>query len=113
MYRLEIIDKQGRKLYHALPDDNPIVTVGRSNENDLVLADRSVSRWHAKIHINGDNISIEDLNSANGVVVNFKRIKEITPIKQGDEIVIGETKFTLKQIEDEPTDSPTIVDAPC
>ncbi len=42
-----------------------VVTLGRADDNDVPIEDRSVSRYHAKIHVS-DGLTIEDLGSANG-----------------------------------------------
>jgi pSer/pThr/pTyr-binding forkhead associated (FHA) protein len=48
--------------------------IGRSFDNDMVVADESVSRHHARLSVTGGNVFIEDLNSANGVFVGRERI---------------------------------------
>jgi DNA-binding NtrC family response regulator len=40
--------------------------LGRADDNDVPIDDRSVSRYHAKLHVD-DALSIEDLGSANGI----------------------------------------------
>ncbi|MCB9596052.1 MAG: sigma 54-interacting transcriptional regulator [Sandaracinaceae bacterium] len=44
------------------------LTVGRSTECEIAIADRAISRRHAVIHV-GDQVTVEDLGSANGLVV--------------------------------------------
>jgi len=64
---------------------------------DLILNDPTVSREHAKIKVTEDrDLIIYDLGSENGVVVNGREIEEPTKLNDGDEIVIGKTKFILK-----------------
>lgn len=47
---------------------------------DLHLNDLSVSRSHARIFLDHDEICIEDLDSANGTGVNGRRVKKGTPV---------------------------------
>jgi putative ABC transport system ATP-binding protein len=73
-------------------------SLGRANENDLILNDTQASRKHAKIVFNpGQGVFvIEDLQSVNGVYVNKKRIQEREDLKNGDIIKLGETTIEVK-----------------
>lgn len=66
--------------------------IGRSEDNDIILQDPTVSRGrHAKVVRHKDDwVTITDLNSANGVFVGGKRIREAILVR-GAEIKIGET----------------------
>jgi len=69
------------------------ITIGRANQNNVVLDDQRVSRFHAKINLNDDgSCTITDPESINGTFVKGKRITE-TRLEMGDEIRIGETVF--------------------
>jgi len=70
-----------------LINDKPIV-VGRSSELDMVLVEDMVSRKHARIIMQQDQIWIEDLGSTNGTFVNGEKIKR-SRLKEGDRILIG------------------------
>ncbi len=74
-------------------------SLGRANENDLILNDSQVSRKHAKIVFDpGQGVFIiEDLLSANGTYVNKKRIQEKEGLKDGDIIRLGETTIEVKK----------------
>jgi adenylate cyclase len=83
-----------------------VYTVGRAKDNDIVLNDRRVSRKHAHIIsddtdfrlIDGYREGTEIRRSVNRVFVNgtphFEKV-----LKQGDEIIIGETTLEFKKIE--------------
>jgi len=67
--------------------------IGRTDECDLVLDDASVSRRHARLDIDdSDNVSVSDLGSANGVLINGREV-EASPVGLNDEIRVG--RFTL------------------
>jgi predicted component of type VI protein secretion system len=51
-------------------------TIGRTRENDIVLNSRGVSRHHATIERHGDSFVLVDNESANGVFVGGRRIKD-------------------------------------
>jgi putative ABC transport system ATP-binding protein len=73
-------------------------SLGRTNENDLILNDSQVSRKHARIvfHPGKGVFLIEDLQSVNGVYVNKERIQEKEDLKNGDTIKLGETTIEVK-----------------
>jgi hypothetical protein len=63
--------------------------IGRSADCHVTIEDPLVSRQHARIVIEGDEASFEDLGSRNGVKVNGVQIKEPTKLKDGDRLRIG------------------------
>lgn len=63
------------------------LTIGRANENDVVLASASVSKHHAHIERQGSSFVLVDDNSSNGVFVNNERVTRHT-LKYWDEIQI-------------------------
>lgn len=66
-------------------------TVGRSQECGLPLDDEKVSRKHAVLHVAEGALSIEDLESRNGVYVNGDRIDGLRALSHGDVITIGKS----------------------
>lgn len=80
-----------------LPLDQPVTTIGRSSGNRLVLDDDQVSREHARIVTQGDIHTIYDLGSANGVFVNGVQVGQ-QALRVGDEIRLGSTRLTVRQL---------------
>ena len=70
-------------------------SIGRGKNNDIVIEDKEVSSSHARISIARDGISLEDLNSTNGTLVNEQLVSSCR-LKDGDTIEIGETVFRLE-----------------
>ena len=64
------------------------IVVGRSSDLDMVLVEDMVSRKHARIAMQQDQIWIEDLGSTNGTFVNGEKIKRAR-LKEGDRVLIG------------------------
>src|SRR5690606_9530419 len=75
--------------------DKPILSIGRAEACDIVLSSALVSRQHARVHVSPEGVSIEDLGSRNGVVVNGVPIEAITPLNQGDTILLGDEQLKL------------------
>jgi len=62
-------------------------SIGRADDNDIILKNKGVSKHHAIIEKQGQFFVLIDTNSANGVYVNGKRIQRHT-LKYWDEIQI-------------------------
>jgi hypothetical protein len=63
--------------------------IGRDETCDIVVADRQVSRQHARLSITQRGIILEDLNSKNGTNLNGESLKKPTLLEDGDEIQIA------------------------
>jgi pSer/pThr/pTyr-binding forkhead associated (FHA) protein len=70
------------------------IIVGRSSDLDMVLVEDMVSRKHARIAMQQDQIWIEDLGSTNGTFVNGEKIKRAR-LKEGDRVLIGTSILKL------------------
>jgi hypothetical protein len=94
-----ILDINGERLPLAPPG----VVVGRGNDADLRVNDPGVSRRHAEFRVtedaNGPRVSVHDLGSTNGVLVNGKRVEDVT-LTDGAVIRIGNTTLTFHQRSD-------------
>lgn len=80
--------------------DKPVVTIGRNHAasgivNDIDLADRTVSRRHARIVNDGGLYFIEDLGSENRVFVNDLPVMKV-PLADGDAIIIGQNTLLFQ-----------------
>ena len=64
------------------------MTLGRSSQNQLVLIDGQVSRFHARIMKKGDSWVIADLHSSNGTFVNDHQVT-VQDLTLGDRIRLG------------------------
>lgn len=69
--------------------------IGRSPKCKLVLDDPLVSRSHARLLVHLGSATIEDMGSANGVLVNGERLTRARVLVSGDRIVIGHQTFML------------------
>jgi hypothetical protein len=69
--------------------EQPALLLGRDDECDVVIAERQVSRHHARIRLEGERYVLEDLGSKNGTFVNGQELHDPHPLKDGDEIQIA------------------------
>ncbi len=65
------------------------IRIGRAPDNDIIIDHKSVSRYHAMLTIQQDQIVLEDLKSRNGIYVNGNQAKRME-LKDNDEIRIGD-----------------------
>lgn len=75
----------------SFPVRNARCVLGRSPDADVVLADRTVSRQHARIDV-GDSVTVSALTSSNGTFVNRGVVEPGTPVvlpSQGAELQLG------------------------
>jgi DNA-binding SARP family transcriptional activator len=72
--------------------------IGRLPDNDIVLDDENVSRYHAVVVDTGGGFVISDLRSTNGVLVHGRRIRGSAALGDGDHIGIGGHEFTFEII---------------
>jgi DNA-binding SARP family transcriptional activator len=85
-------DKAGRQ--YRLNDAT--TRIGRVMDNDIVLDDNDVSRYHAVITDSGTGFVITDLRSTNGVEVQGARIRGSVILGDGDRIKIGSREFIVE-----------------
>lgn len=71
------------------------IKIGRHSDNDIVIDNIRVSRYHARILKEGEKWFIEDLGSSNGTFVNGKKIKKAL-ISDRDSVLIGGIPLSLK-----------------
>ena len=67
-------------------------TVGRDQQNDIVVADTSVSRQHAELERGKTGFVCRDLGSTYGTFVGGMKVKEVV-LKDGDEVKLGKLTF--------------------
>jgi two-component system cell cycle response regulator len=79
--------------------------IGRSQHAEVRLLDDGVSRDHASVRFEGDELWIDDMESRNGTFVNGARITESTQLSEGDKIQVGRTTVIRYGLHDELDDS--------
>lgn len=70
-------------------------SVGRGIDNDVILTDVSVSRKHLRILVDENGITLIDLGSGNGTMLNGRRVHRAL-VGDGDRIEIGETVLVAR-----------------
>jgi hypothetical protein len=86
--RLEIQEGDGAGGVIEVPPRGHFV-LGRHPASDLKLRGKGVSRRHALLMVDGDEVAIQDLGSQNGTYVNGVRISGETKLGEGDKVRVG------------------------
>ena len=79
-------------------DRGQAITIGRSDECDIMLPDRQVSRFHARVSWQEDHFQVVDLGSKNGTHVNGQGLSGPAALQDGDEIQIA-LRFKLAFVD--------------
>jgi pSer/pThr/pTyr-binding forkhead associated (FHA) protein len=78
----------------------PMVTIGRREDCDFVLADELLSREHCRITVDEKSgFTIKDLSSTNATWVNATKVKGKAALHYGDRLLLGDTilRFFLEE----------------
>lgn len=100
MPNIHVVSNDGR--VYDFPILKVKVTIGRSKDSDIVLADNTISRNHAYITKNKEGYVLTDLGSFNGSKVNGRAVQNII-LKHEDQIEIGQTTLTFLTSQSEKT----------
>lgn len=69
------------------------LTIGRSNDNIVVLEDKYVSSHHLRIFIRNNEYILEDLGSTNGTFLNNEKVINRVTLTTEDRIKVGSAVF--------------------
>ena len=86
------VDMEGNIENHELKKLR--ITIGRHSDNDILIANLTISNHHAIITNEGGEFYIQDNDSTNGTFVNDIKVSKST-IKSGDSIRLGKAKLHL------------------
>lgn len=86
----------------SIPLDDGRHVIGRAKGVKLRIGVDIVSREHAELIVEGEQITIRDLNSSNGTYVNCQRVEEES-LSAGDLLAIGPAVYVIR-VNGEPED---------
>ena len=78
--------------------DKTVISIGRSSDNDLVVAHAKVSRKHAEIRYQDGRFLVHDLGSTGGTYLNGERV-ETAELAKGDVITLASVHIVFGQDE--------------
>ncbi len=98
---LLVLHQEG-EVRQSWPLEAPETTIGRWPDNTVVIADRWVSRYHARIVRQDRRYVLEDLDSKNGTFVNGQQLTAPCELEDGDVIQVAPT-YQLTFVDAEAT----------
>lgn len=102
-----VVTQTGRRDLRVLVDDR--LAVGRDCDG-LLLADVHASRRHVEFVCDDAALTVVDVGSSNGTMVNGEPIAAVTLLDHGDRIELGTTSITV-DVLDVPTPSSAVPSA--
>lgn len=75
-----------------------VMTVGRTEDNDVCVPSKMVSRRHARLLVGPNAVIVEDAGSTNGCYVNDQSVRKHL-LREGDVLLIGDRKYKLRSRE--------------
>jgi len=79
--------------YVLLKDE---VSLGRGEDNDIVIPHASVSRTHARLMKRDGAYELTDLNSTNGSFVDERQVRGSAMVSNGSQLRLGDIRFVLR-----------------
>lgn len=81
------------------PLTEPGFTLGRGTDADVRINDPGISRLHARVSVHGEQerpqVTIEDMGSTNGIVVDGRRVQS-AQLREGSRIELGNTRMLVR-----------------
>src|SRR3984957_455478 len=79
--------------YSLMKDE---ISIGRGEDNDVVIPHASVSRQHARLMRRDGGFELMDLNSTNGSYVDDRQIRGSAFLSAGSQVRLGDIRFVLQ-----------------
>lgn len=76
-------------------EEGDTINIGRGETADVNIDNAAVSRQHARLEMRDNTYLLSDLKSANGTLVNGRKITDTVPVTRADRIQIGKFRFVL------------------
>ena len=99
-FELKVVDGPDNGLSRTYGQE--VVQIGTAQINDLVLADKTVSRFHIKIENKNNQFILTDVDSTNGTFIGRQRIRSVY-LEDTTQIEVGGTKLRFKLLGDKTT----------
>ncbi len=87
------------------------MTIGRSEECDIFLAEKKISRKHCILSVTSDYVRLSDLQSTNGTYVNSKKISEML-LQPNDKFRLGNSLIEIEMVKGETQANEAPVESP-
>lgn len=92
MDRFELKSRDGK--IHVV--DRDWVRLGRGDDNDIVIKDPAVSRYHLNFYVKEGRLIVEDAGSQNGFLLNGTKAPSAATLKPGDRLLVGGHEYAVR-----------------
>lgn len=89
-----VVEVHAKNETRSFEFDQPVITIGRADVNDIVLPTAKVSKRHAKLEATSQGLILTDIKSTNGTYLNGRKVLAPTLVGDSDRIHVGE--FVIK-----------------
>ena len=93
-------------LKHSFPIEADVISIGRAQNNDVIIDNKGVSNLHAIISNKKGQFYVEDLNSTNGTFLNNQKISSNQKINLKDTLTIGKHNLKISEWSQSKTATP-------
>ena len=100
MAQPRLIVLEGELLGKAFTLNDGLITVGRKDAG-LVIPDKSISKLHATLELNGDTLNVVDKDSTNGIHFDGDRVRQVT-VRDQEIFAIGKVYVRFETGEELP-----------
>src|SRR5688572_5049805 len=90
----KLILDDGSNAVKILPVNRDVLLIGRALTTDIPLDDAHISRHHARLTRQEEQLIVEDLQTVNGTLVNDQSLTKPQALQPGDVISLG--PFTIR-----------------
>jgi hypothetical protein len=90
-----VVEVHAKNETRSFEFDQPVITIGRADVNDIVLPTAKVSKRHARLEVTPQGLILNDIKSTNGTYLNGRKVLAQTFISDSDRIHIGEFVITV------------------
>ena len=104
--KCQLVISEGTSKNKKITLNKSLTKIGKREDNDLVIGDKTVSRNHLEIEYVQDSFLLRDLGSTNGTYLNGGRVKEAY-LSPGDLIKLGNTTIEFVAFDEKVTIEPS------
>ena len=110
MFLLRVEPAVGDPFDHLMEEDS--LVIGRASESDLVVADRFLSRKHARMFLRDGRLFVEDLGSRNGTLLNDRVVEGAEEARAGDRVKVSGSVIRIEEEGQTETDTGLLTSSP-
>ena len=106
MLKIQFKDKRAASVSLEAPGK----TIGSGAVNDIIIKEPGVNGFHADLKVEGDLVTITDVNTEGGTLVNGDKITGPVQLKAGDQVEVGGVQLeVIDEADSDPMEGKTLV----